>query len=140
VLPAIASSSNGRLVAIASRNRARAEEMASGHAGARVLESYDAVLADPEVDAVYIPLVNDLHKPWTMRALDAGKHVLCEKPLAMDAVEAEEMAAAAHSSGKVLMEAFMYRFHPRVKDFVARLHEPMYVQASFGFRLDDAAN
>jgi xylose dehydrogenase (NAD/NADP) len=114
--------------------------MASGYAAARVLESYDAVLADPAVDAVYIPLVNDLHKTWTLRALDAGKHVLCEKPLAMNSAEAEDMAAAAESSGKVLMEAFMYRFHPRVKDLVSRLREPMHVQASFGFRLDDASN
>ncbi|HWX95704.1 MAG TPA: Gfo/Idh/MocA family oxidoreductase, partial [Solirubrobacteraceae bacterium] len=81
VLPAIAASSNGRVVAIASREPERAKRMADGFDGARAAASYDALLADPEVDAVYIPLVNSDHKPWTLRALEAGKHVLCEKPL-----------------------------------------------------------
>ena len=134
VLPAIAASSNGRVVAIASRDSQRAQQMAEGFA-ARAIGSYDALLADPEVDAVYIPLVNSDHKPWTLRALEAGKHVLCEKPLAMNAAEAEEMAAAAKRSGKHLMEAAMYRFHPRTRAFIESLVDPMYVQASFGFTL-----
>jgi predicted dehydrogenase len=135
VLPAIAKSSNGRVVAIASRDPQRAHKVAEAYPEAHVAESYDAVLADPIVDAVYIPLVNSLHKEWTLRALAAGKHVLCEKPLAMNAVEAEEMAVAAESSGKHLMEAFMYRFHPRTRRFVEALRDPMYVHASFGFTL-----
>jgi D-xylose 1-dehydrogenase (NADP+, D-xylono-1,5-lactone-forming) len=135
VLPAIAASSNGRVVAIASRDPERAKHMADGFDGARAAASYDALLADPEVDAVYIPLVNSDHKPWTLRALEAGKHVLCEKPLAMNAAEAEEMAAAAKRSGKHLMEAAMYRFHPRTRAFIASLADPIYVQASFGFTL-----
>ncbi len=140
VLPAIAASSNGRLVAVASRDAARAQKMASPYPDLRVLDSYDAVLADSSVDAVYVPLVNSAHKEWTLRALDAGKHVLCEKPLAMNAPEAEVMAAAAASSGKLLMEAFMYRFHPRVASLVAGLRDALYVQASFGFGLDDPSN
>ena len=139
-MPAIAASENGRLVAIASRDRARAEEVASRHGFAHVDESYQAVVEDPEVDAVYIPLVNSLHKEWTLRAVAAGKHVLCEKPLAMNAVEAEEMGAAAERAGVRLMEAFMYRFHPRPRDFIQALREPMYVAASFGFSFHKPEN
>ena len=135
VLPAIAKSNNGSVVAIASRDPQKARKVAEGYPGARVAESYEALLADPNVDAVYIPLVNSLHKEWTLRALAAKKHVLCEKPLAMNAVEAEEMAVAAASSGKHLMEAFMYRFHPRTRRFVDGLRDPMYVQATFGFTM-----
>jgi predicted dehydrogenase len=137
VLPAIAASSNGRVVAIASRDPERAKHMADGFEGARAADSYDALLADPEVDAVYIPLVNSDHKPWTLRALEAGKHVRCEKPLAMNAAEAEEMAAAAKRSGKHLMEAAMYRFHPRTRAFIETLVDPIYVQARFGFTLNN---
>ena len=139
VLPAIEASRNGHLVAIASRDLDRAQRMAAA-TSAHVSESYAALLADPEVDAVYIPLTNDVHKEWTLRALAARKHVLCEKPLAMNAAEAEEMAAAASSEGMHLMEAFMYRFHPRVREFVDRINDPLHVQASFGFTLDDESN
>ena len=135
VLPAIAASSNGRVVAIASRDPERAKQMAGEFDGARAAGSYDELLADPEIDAVYIPLVNSDHAPWTIRALEAGKHVLCEKPLAMNAAEAEEMAAAAKRLGKHLMEAAMYRFHPRTRAFIEDLVDPIYVQASFGFTL-----
>ncbi|MGZ6299348.1 MAG: Gfo/Idh/MocA family protein [Candidatus Limnocylindria bacterium] len=140
VLPAIAASSNGRLVAIAARDAERARQMASPYPGLGVLDSYEAVLADPGVDAVYVPLVNSAHRQWTLRALEAGKHVLCEKPLAMNAREAEALAAAAASSGKLLMEAFMYRFHPRLAALVGGLRDPMYVHATFGFKLEDASN
>ncbi len=135
VLPAIAKSNNGSVVAIASRDPQKARSVADGYPEAQVKESYEALLADPNVDAVYIPLVNSLHKEWTLRALAAGKHVLCEKPLAMNAVEAGEMAVAAESSGKHLMEAFMYRFHPRTRRFVEGLRDPLYVHASFGFAM-----
>jgi predicted dehydrogenase len=135
VLPAIAKSNNGRVVAIASRDPQKARQLAEVYPGADASDSYEALLADPAVDAVYIPLVNNVHKEWTLRALAADKHVLCEKPLAMNAVEAEEMAVAAESAGKHLMEAFMYRFHPRTRRFVESLGDPMYVHASFGFTL-----
>jgi len=140
VLPAIAASKNGRVAAIASRDPQRARQLAEAYPGAKASETYDALLADPHVDAVYIPLVNSVHKEWTLRALAAGKHVLCEKPLAMNAQEAEEMASAAGSAGKHLMEAAMYRFHPRTRAFIDALRDPMYVQASFGFTLKGTFN
>ncbi len=140
VLPAIASSRNGRVVALASRSNERAREMIAPYPGARVCETYQSLLEQPDVDTVYIPLVNSLHREWTLRALAAGKHVLCEKPLAMNAAEAEEMAAAAAEFGRHLMEAFMYRFDPRVRDFVAAAREPLHVRASFGFRLREGRN
>ena len=140
VLPAIAASRNGRVAAIASRDPGRAKNLAARYPGARAPHSYEALLADPDVDAVYIPLVNNLHKEWTLRAVAAGKHVLCEKPLAMNAVEAEEMAVVAKSAGKHLMEAFMYRFHPRTQRFINAINDPMYVQASFGFTVKDASD
>jgi D-xylose 1-dehydrogenase (NADP+, D-xylono-1,5-lactone-forming) len=140
VLPAIGASKNGRLVAIASRDPQRARELAATYPGAQAADSYEALLDDHRVDAVYIPLVNSLHKEWSVRALAAGKHVLCEKPLAMNAQEAEDMAVAATSAGKHLMEAFMYRFHQRMAPFVEALRDPMYVQASFGFTLNDKNN
>jgi xylose dehydrogenase (NAD/NADP) len=140
VMPAIANSSNGHLVAIASRSEQRAKEFASRYSIPHASTSYEAVLANDDVQAVYIPLVNSLHREWTLRALAAGKHVLCEKPLGMNAAEAEEMAVAARSSGRVLMEAFMYRFHPRMREFVAALREPVYLHSTFGFALEDRDN
>jgi len=113
VIPAIQNSRNGAVWALGTRSPSLAEEVAGRNRIARVYDSYQAVLADPEVHAVYIPLPNQLHHPWALRALGAGKHVLCEKPLACTAREAEEMAAAARAAGLLLMEALMYRFHPR---------------------------
>ncbi len=102
--------------------------------------SYEDLIHDPDVDAVYVPLVNSLHREWTLRALAAGKHVLCEKPLAMNAEEATTMGAAADAAGLHLMEAFMYRFHPRVRSFIEGLDRPAHVQASFGFPLKGNTN
>ncbi|TMF23820.1 MAG: Gfo/Idh/MocA family oxidoreductase [Chloroflexi bacterium] len=133
VLAAIAESDNGRLVAMASRSAERARQMLEPHPGVRIVDSYDALLADPEVDAVYNPLPNSLHREWTVRALEAGKHVLCEKPIGLNAAEAEEMAAAAERAGRHLMEAFMYRFHPAMREFVEGVRDPIHVQATFGF-------
>jgi D-xylose 1-dehydrogenase (NADP+, D-xylono-1,5-lactone-forming) len=135
VLPAIAASSNGRLVALASRSPERARAMLAPYPTAHAVDSYEAVLDRRDVDAVYIPLTNNLHLEWTLRALAAGKHVLCEKPLAMDAAQAEEMASAATRADRLLMEGFMYRFDPRAREFVERVRDPLHVQASFGFRL-----
>jgi predicted dehydrogenase len=103
---------DAQVVAIAARNRERAAAFARKHGVPRVADDYDALLADPAVDAIYNPLPNSLHMPWTIRALDAGKHVLCEKPLAANADEARAMADAAARTGRVLMEAFHYRYHP----------------------------
>lgn len=125
---------------MASRDPGRAREMLSPYPDARVVDSYEALLVDPEVDAIYNPLPNHLHREWSIRALEAGKHVLCEKPLAMNAAEAEEMAAAAARTGKHLMEAFMYRFHPAMREFIASIRDPLFVQATFAFRLEDASN
>lgn len=112
---------NVTIAGIAARDMARAQAFARRHSIPHVFASYDALLADPTIDAVYIPLPNSLHQRWTVRALQAGKHVLCEKPLASNAEEAEQMAAAAHQSKLVLMEAFHYRYHPlaaRMKEIV----------------------
>ena len=142
MLPAIGASRNGRLVSIASRDHERAEAFAREHSIERVAADYDAVLRDPKVDAVYIPLVNNLHLEWTLRAFEAGKHVLCEKPLGMNAAEAERMADASVKSGRLLMEAFMYRFHPRAQAFVEGLRgkRVLHLLATFGFREEDRAN
>lgn len=140
VMPAISASSNGRLVAVASRDLERARAIASRHSVPVVSPTYEALLQEPDVDAVYIPLHHSAHKEWALRAAAAGKHVLCEKPLGMNAAEAEEMGARAERAGVLLMEAFMYRFHPRPRDFVAGLRDAMYVNATFGFTLQDPAN
>jgi predicted dehydrogenase len=140
VMPAISASENGRLVAIASRDPKRARDLASRHSVPTVSPTYEALLREPEVDAVYIPLHHSAHREWALRAAAAGKHVLCEKPLGMNAAEAEEMESGAERAGALLMEAFMYRFHPRPRDFVAGLRDPMHVNATFGFTLDDPRN
>lgn len=113
VMPAIQQSSTGSLAAVASRNLEKSREVASRFDVPKAYGSYEELLADEDIDAVYIPLPNHLHKLWAIRAAEAGKHVLCEKPLALTAAEAEEMAAAAAKAGVVLAEAFMYRHHPR---------------------------
>ena len=138
LLPAFASSRNGTLVAVASRDSERAKAMLVSYPEVRIHTSYDALLADPEVDAVYNPLPNSHHKEWSIRALEAGKHVLCEKPIALDAGEADEMAAAAAAAKRHLMEAFMYRFHPSLREFVETARDALHVSAQFGFMAHDA--
>ena len=98
--------------AVAARDPDKAAAFAKKHGIAKVHPTYEALLADPDIDAVYNPLPNGLHGVWTMRALDAGKHVLCEKPFTANADEANEVAAAAEHSGLVVMEAFHWRYHP----------------------------
>ena len=100
------------LTAVASRDPERGAANAAEFDIARVHDSYEALLADPDIDAVYMPLPNDLHGPWIRAAADAGKHILCEKPLALDAAEAQAIAAYCGERDVLLMEAFMYRFHP----------------------------
>jgi predicted dehydrogenase len=101
--------------AVAARNRGRADAFASKHGIAKVRDSYAALVSDPELDAIYNPLPNGLHAEWTIAALEAGKHVLCEKPFTANAKEAEEVAAVAARTGLVVMEAFHYRYHPLAK-------------------------
>ncbi len=100
------------IAAVAARDPERARAFAAKHKIPRTHSSYDDLLADPAIDAVYNPLPNSLHCTWTIRALEAGKHVLCEKPFASNAAEAEQMAHAATRAGRVLMEAFHWRYHP----------------------------
>lgn len=113
VIPGIRESARGDVVAIASRDLAKAQETANKLDIPQAYGSYEELLADPGIDAVYIPLPNHLHKEWTIRAAEAGKHVLCEKPIALTAAEAEQMAEACRAAGVHLEEAFMYRHHPR---------------------------
>ena len=115
VIPGIQQSETGEVVAIASRGLEKAKETAEQLNISKAYGSYEELLQDPEIEAVYIPLPNHLHKEWTIRAAEAGKHVLCEKPLAINADEAEEMVAACEKAGVVFAEAFMYRYHPRYK-------------------------
>jgi len=112
VIPAIQRSDFGRVVAIASRSKDIASEVADELEIDRPHGSYQELLSDPDVEAVYIPLPNHLHAKWTLAAADAGKHVLCEKPLATSGAEAQTMIAASKKAGIKLMEAFMYRLHP----------------------------
>ncbi len=120
VIPAL-QAANGEVVGIASRTEAKARDYADKHGLAEAFGSYDALLASPDIDAVYIPLPNTLHLEWTLKALRAGKHVLCEKPLAVTAAECEEIGRAADEQGLKVLEGFMYRFHPRFE----RLQELM---------------
>ncbi len=113
IIPAIQAGRSGAVVAIASRSPAKARAAAERVGIARAHGSYDELLADPEVDVVYNPLPNHLHVPWSMRALAAGKHVLCEKPIAQNAAEAEQLLTARTRAGRLVQEAAMVRTHPR---------------------------
>jgi len=131
-------SQDAQIVAVGSRDLARAQAYASEHGIPRVHGSYEALLADPEVDAVYIPLPNSLHVPWAVRAVEAGKHVLCEKPLSRDPAQVEVAFDAAERAQRVLMEAFMWRFHPQTDELVRLVRagavgDVRLVRASFGF-------
>lgn len=114
VIPAMQTAQFGRVAALASRDVEKGRTVAQQLGIPRVHSSYEALLADPEIDAVYLPLPNHLHVPWSIRALEAGKHVLCEKPIGLDAREAAGLVAAAARFPRLkIMEAFMYRFHPQ---------------------------
>jgi len=145
VVPAIQKARRCRVVAVASRDLDSARAYAAELGIPRALGSYEALLADPEIDAVYIPLPNHLHERWVTAAAAAGKHVLCEKPLGMNGDEAQRMADACADAGVVLLEAFMYRLHPSwvaVRDLVAsgRIGRLSSIQSWFGYSNDDPAN
>ena len=142
VMPAIQKSRNGRIHALGTRSPAKAQDVIADNKIANVYDNYEAVLSDPEIDAVYIPLPNNMHHPWTTKALSAGKHVLCEKPLGCNAAEVREMATRAEEAGRLLMEAFMYRFHPRsrrIKEIVdsGDIGKACLIRATFCYRMDE---
>jgi predicted dehydrogenase len=134
-----------QVLAIAARDPKRAHVFARKHQIPRVHKTYSDLLADPEIDAIYNPLPNNLHDQWTIRALQAGKHVLCEKPFASNAQEAEEMARTAHGMGLVLSEAFAYRYHPltsRIKEILStgQVGTIRHIEAQFCFLLPSSNN
>jgi D-xylose 1-dehydrogenase (NADP+, D-xylono-1,5-lactone-forming) len=140
LIPAIKKSSRSRLRAVASRDNDKADAYAREWRIPKAYGSYEALLNDPEIDVVYIPLPNGLHAEWTIRAAQAGKYVLCEKPLALSLEEVDGISAAAASSGVVVTEAFMYRHHPQtllVKDMITMglIGGLVLVRGSFSFDL-----
>jgi len=146
ILPALRGCAYVELAAIASRELARARAVAAEFGIPRAYGSYDELLADPAVDLVYNPLPNHLHVPWSIKALEAGKHVLCEKPIGLTAAEARSLLEAArrHPRQKI-MEAFMYRLHPQWRRAVAIVREggvgePLVVHSLFSYFNDDPSN
>jgi predicted dehydrogenase len=140
ILPALRKAKFGRATAIASRDLATAKAWAAEFRVPRAHGSYEELMADPDVDAVYLPLPNELHKSWTLAAAESGKHVLCEKPLALDAAEADDMADYCARHGVLLREAFMWRHQPRaaaLRRMVADglIGELRLVRASFSFMI-----
>ena len=132
-------SSAVEIVAVGSRTRERATEFAAEHGIARAHASYEALLADPDVEAVYISLPNSLHHPWTLRALEAGKHVLCEKPYSRRPADVAAAFEAADRAGLVLSEAFMWRHHPQARTIVEllpELGELQTIRATFSFVIE----
>ena len=145
VVPAMQRAARTRIVAVASREPDKAREYAAELSIEKVHDSYDALLADPDIDAVYIPLPNHLHPEWATAAARAKKHVLCEKPLAMTAAQAALMVAVAEQEGVILAEAFMYRLHPswqKVRELIGagRIGRLSAVQSWFGYYNDDPSN
>ena len=144
-LTGLAGSATEHAVAIGSRALDRAEATARQFGVSRAYGSYEQLLADREIEAVYVGTPNGAHAQWAIAAAQAGKHVLCEKPLGVSRAEVETMFAAAREHGVWLMEAFMYRFHPRtlrLAEIVAagEIGAPTLVRASFGFAVTDPAN
>ena len=142
LLPPLRASARNELTAVASRDLERAQAYAKEQDIPRVFGSYEAMLADPDVDVIYNPLPNSLHMEWTIKAAQAGKHVLCEKPLALTVEEVDAIAAAAQQAGVVVMEAFMYRHHPqtlKVKELVdgGAIGKLQLVHGSFTFDISD---
>ncbi len=145
VVPAMQAARNGRVVAIASRGSERARDAARKLGIDAAYGSYEALLASPDVDAVYLPLPNDLHAEWAILAAQSGKHVLCEKPLAMDATQALRMVEAFDAAGLLLQEAFMYRHHPSWEAVMAlvadgSIGELQGIQTWFSYANDDPGN
>ncbi len=139
-IPGLLASPSESLVAVASRHVQHARELLAQETSLRFYDSYESLIADPTIEVIYNPLPNGLHAEWTIKALMAGKHVLCEKPLAVTAEEGARMIEISRQQGKLLMEAFMYRFHPQtiwaleqIKS--GRLGKIKLVRASFSFNI-----
>jgi len=140
IISAAHKSDRVQINAVASRDGARAEAYARDNEIPRAVGSYEELLTDPDIDAVYIPLPNSMHVEWSVRALEAGKHVLCEKPLSRRAADVEKAFSVADRTGRLLMEAFMYRHNPqtsRLKELVqsGAVGTPQLVRAAFSFNL-----
>ena len=145
LLAGAALSSEVDVVAVGSRDPARARTFADEHGIPAAYGSYEELLADPAVEAIYNPLPNTLHCEWSIRALEAGKHVLCEKPMSSSAAEVEEAFAAAERTGFLLTEAFMYRHHPQAKRLAALVAEGAIgqlrlIRSAFSYGLFDEQN
>jgi predicted dehydrogenase len=146
VIPAMQQGKYIQVTAIASRNLERSKAAAEQLGIPQAYGSYEELLADPEIDAIYNPLPNNLHVPWSIKALEAGKHVLCEKPIALTSAEAQKLADTAKQYPHLkVMEAFMYRFHPqwqRARQMVSegKIGELRTIQTFFSYYLDDANN
>jgi len=145
LLPGAEASPDVELVAVASRDLGRAKAYARERGIEHAYGSYEDLLADPKIEAVYISLPNSMHVEWSIQALEAGKHVLCEKPLSRHPEDVERAFDAAEKAGRILMEAFMYRHNPqtkRLKELVegGAIGRLRLVRAAFSFPLDDAAN
>ena len=142
MIPALKNSQMAEVMAVASRDEQKAKIFAKELGIPKVFGNYQALLDDPEIDAIYNPLPNHLHKPWSIQAAEAGKHILCEKPLALNTSECREMIAAAKANGVLLMESFMYRHHPRIQaakesiqsGAIGQLHT---IESAFTFKLDN---
>ncbi len=142
VLPGTRAAEGTEVVAVASRDGDRAQAYAQERGIPRAYGSYEELLADPDIEVVYIPLPNALHVPWSIRALEAGKHVLCEKPLSRHAADAERVCALAAAHGRLIAEAFMYRHHRqtrRLAELVAQdaIGELRVVRSHFSFHTSD---
>ena len=145
VAPAINNAKNGQLAAVASRNLTTAQAYATELGIPKAYGSYEALLADPTINAIYIPLPNSMHLEWTLKAAEAGKHVLCEKPLGLTEAECLRMHEAATANNITLMEAFMYRFHPRTEAVLKQVQQgelgtPTFMRSVFTFKLTNPEN
>jgi xylose dehydrogenase (NAD/NADP) len=144
-LEPLRSSKRNLLLAVASRSQDKADEYALKHKVKRAYGSYAELLADPDIDVIYNPLPNHLHAEWTIKAIQAGKHVLCEKPLALSLAEVDVISAAAQKYGEVVAEAFMYRMHPqtlKAQELVAsgKLGKVRMVRGSYTYLGTDPGN
>lgn len=145
LVPAIQAAANAELLAVASRDAERAFGYATRYNIPHSYGSYEELLRDRDIEVVYVPLPNSLHHRWVLRALNAGKHVLVEKPMGLSAAECLEMAAAADANGVRLMEGFMYRFHPQISTLLTLIDnggigQLSHMHAAFSFRLQRADN